>query len=99
MKNIGGCGICKKSLLQSGLGPNIHFGINPIQIQLSQIKYIAFLDFNTNTNFLIQIHCHFLFTYDSNTLPFLKFDSNTIQIRALLGERHIKVAINGCFEG
>ena len=30
-----------------GLGPNTHFGI----------KYVAFLDFNSN--FQIQIHCHF----------------------------------------
>ena len=39
-----------------------------IQIHLSQIKYIAFLDFNSNKKL------------NSNTLPFLKCYSNTIQI-------------------
>ena len=50
------------------------------EIRLSQIKYkyIVFLDFNSNTNTL-----PFLFRYDSNTLPFLKFDSDMIRIHGL----------------
>ena len=45
-----------------------------------QFKYIAFLDFNSNTitNFQFKYkYTAILFKYDSVTLPFLKFDSNT----------------------
>ena len=61
----------------SGFGPNTHIGIkynsaksNTLLFQIS--IQIQLQIFNSNTTTL-----PFLFKYDSITLPFVKFDSNT----------------------
>ena len=52
----------------------------PNQIQIHCFSRLQF-KYNYKHTFLIQTHCHFLFKYNSITLPFLKFDSNMIKIR------------------
>ena len=70
----------------TGLGPNTHFGIKYIYNSAESntntpVYCFSRFQFKYKFSIQIQIHCHFLFKYNSNTLPFLKFDSNTIQIR------------------
>ena len=55
--------------------------IRPNQIQIHCFSRFQY-KYNYKFPIQIQIHCHFLFKYDSNTLPFLKFDINMIQILA-----------------
>ena len=60
-------------------------GSNTKTTQPNQIQIHCFsrFQFKYKCSIQIQIHCHFLFKYDSNTLPFLKFDSNMIKIHGL----------------
>ena len=58
------------------------FGSNTNTIQPNQIQIHCFSRFHLKYK-KIQINSHFLVKYDSNTLSFLKFDSNMIQIRGL----------------
>ena len=95
-----------------GLGSNTHFGIkykyNSAKSNKNCFSRLEIYIFNTNT---LPFYIQMLFKY---IVRFFLFDSNTwslpapwgtssvkyfLQYLALLGERHIKDAINGYFEG
>ena len=58
-------------------------GSNITQPNQIQIHCFSRFQFKYKCSIQIQIHSHFWFKYDSNTFPFLKFDSNMIQIHGL----------------
>ena len=60
--------------IPAGLGPNTYLWSNKSTTQPNQIHCFSWFQFK------FPIHCHLLVKYNSSTLPFLKFDSNMIQI-------------------